>query len=128
MIAGHGRGLARPSEGEMEMRRILALAAACSLVAGVALAESHEEGGVNEESGVSMSEAPEYQMDLEFVCGTALESQNHYADNLITWLQGRCQDGFIGADVCKEINHYVSAYSGQVKEQAAACSEKIAGQ
>jgi hypothetical protein len=113
----------------MEMRRFLALAAACSLVAGVALAESHEGAGesMNEEAGVSMSEAPDYQLDIEFVCGTALESQNHYADNLITWLQGRCEDGFIGADVCKEINHYVSAYSGQVKEQAAACSEKIAG-
>jgi len=97
------------------MRRILALAAACSLVAGAALAE--EEGGMND--------VPEYQADLAFVCGTALDSQAHYADNLILWLQGRCEDGFIGADVCKEINHYVTAYGSQVKEQAATCRERV---
>ncbi len=100
------------------MRRILALAAACMLVAGTATAETHEGEGM-------MNEAPEYQLDVEFLCGTALDSQGHYADNLIAWLQARCQDGFIGADVCKEINHYVTAYSAQVKEQVAACQEKI---
>jgi len=100
------------------MRRFLALAAACALAAGTAMAEEHE-------SGAMMNEAPEYQLDVEFVCGTALDAQTHYADNLITWLQARCQDGFIGADVCKEINHYVTAYSAQVKEQTTACSDKI---
>lgn len=99
------------------MRRILALAAACSLVAGAAFADTHEGGGMND--------VPEHQLDLAFVCGTALDSQAHYADNLILWLQGRCQDGFIGADVCKEINHYVTAYGSQVKEQAAQCSERV---
>jgi hypothetical protein len=98
------------------MRRFLALAAACSLVAGAAQAQE----------GVSATEAPAYQLDTTFVCGSALDSQGHYADNLISWLQGRCQDGFIGADVCKEINHYVTAYSAQVKEQVGACREKIA--
>jgi len=117
MIAGHGRGNRPGPAEEIEMRRILALAAACSLVAGAALADSHEEGVT--------SDVPEYQLDLDFVCGNALDSQTHYADNLITWLQGRCQDGFIGADVCKEINHYVSAYASQVKEQTAACTERI---
>jgi hypothetical protein len=97
------------------MRRILALAAACSLVAGAAWAQ---EGEVT-------TEAPAYQLDTAFVCGSALDSQGYYADNLISWLQGRCQDGFIGADVCKEINHYVTAYSAQVKEQVGACREKI---
>ena len=105
------------------MKRILALAAACSLVAGAAYADSHEAA-----EGDGMAEAPAYQLDVSFVCGAALDSQAHYADNLITWLQGRCQDGFIGADVCKEINHYVTAYSSQVKEQAGACSEKIGGE
>ncbi|MBW2313564.1 MAG: hypothetical protein JRH10_05170 [Deltaproteobacteria bacterium] len=100
------------------MRRILALAAACTLVAGSALADSHE--GV-----AGMNDVPEHQIDTAFVCGTALDSQAHYADNLITWLQGRCQDGFIGADVCKEINHYVTAYNAQVKEQAGACRERV---
>jgi len=100
------------------MRRILALAAACSLVAGAAIAETHEgEGG--------MKNVPEHQLDLAFVCGTALDSQAHYADNLITWLQGRCQDGFIGADVCKEINHYVTAYGPSVKEHAGKCRERV---
>ncbi len=102
------------------MRRILALAAACTLVAGVALADHHEGG--------EMNDVPEYQLDVAFVCGSALTSQKHYADNLITWLQGRCQDGFIGADVCKEINHYVTAYSSQVKAQATACSDRIAAE
>lgn len=100
------------------MRRILALAAACSLVAGAAWAQSQEGDGA--------TEAPGYQLDTAFVCGSALDSQGYYADNLISWLQGRCQDGFIGADVCKEINHYVTAYSAQVKEQVGACREKIA--
>ncbi len=101
------------------MTRFLALAAALALVAGTAVADMHEGGEA------MMEEAPAYQLDTEFVCGSALESQGHYADNLITWLQGRCQDGFIGADVCKEINHYVAAYNAQVKEQVAACHEKI---
>jgi len=104
------------------MRRILALAAACTLVGGVAFAETHE-GGEMMDGG--MKDVPEHQLDLAFVCGTALDSQKHYADNLITWLQGRCQDGFIGADVCKEINHYVTAYSAQVSEQAGMCRERI---
>ena len=99
------------------MRRILALAAACSLVAGAAFAESEE--------GSGMKDVPEYQADLAFVCGTALDSQAHYADNLILWLQGRCEDGFIGADVCKEINHYVTAYGTQVKEQSDTCRDRI---
>jgi len=102
------------------MRRILALAAACSLVAGAAVAEQHE--------GAGMHQAPAYQLDLDFVCGSALDSQGHYADNLIAWLQARCQDGFIGADVCKEINHYVTAYTTQVKDQVGACREKIASE
>ena len=92
------------------MRRFLALAAASALIAGTAMAESHE--GAEQapmDEAVTMEEAPAYQLDLEFVCGTALESQSHYADNLITWLQGRCQYGFIGADDGKEINHYVAA-------------------
>ena len=105
------------------MRRILALAAACSLVAGAAFAEHHEGDGMHE-----TMEAPAYQLDLDFVCGSALDSQGHYADNLIAWLQARCQDGFIGADVCKEINHYVTAYSAQVNEQVGACREKIASE
>jgi hypothetical protein len=96
------------------MRRILALAAACSLVAGAAWAQD-----------ATTEAAPEYQLDTAFVCGSALDSQGYYADNLISWLQGRCQDGFIGADVCKEINHYVTAYSAQVKEQVGGCREKI---
>lgn len=104
------------------MRRILALAAACSLVAGAALAEHHEGDGMHEAA------APAYQLDLDFVCGSALDSQGHYADNLIAWLQARCQDGFIGADVCKEINHYVTAYTAQVRDQVAACREKIASE
>lgn len=101
------------------MRRFLALVAAGTLVAGSAFADMHEGGEAK------MNEVPEYQLDTAFVCGTALDSQAHYADNLISWLQARCQDGFIGADVCKEINHYVTAYSAQVKEQAGACSERI---
>lgn len=111
------------------MTRFLALAAALALAAGTAQAESHEGGEAMMDEGMmgeaTMQEAPAYQLDVEFVCGAALESQGHYADNLISWIQARCQDGFIGADVCKEVNHYVAAYSAQVKEQVAACSEKI---
>jgi len=103
------------------MRRVLALAAAFSLIAGVATAMSHGEG----EEGSEMKKIPEYQLDLSFVCGSAIDAQKHYADNLITWLQNRCQDGFIEDDVCKEINHYVDAYSGQVDEQTQQCRERI---
>ena len=98
------------------MRRILALAAALTLTAGVASAESHE-GAV--------SAPPAYQLDVAFVCGTALDSQKHYANNLIAWMQARCKDGFIGDDVCKEVNHYVEAYSGQVEASAEECRARI---
>ncbi len=101
------------------MRRFLALAAACSLFAAPAFAETHEGDGA--------PAAPEYQLDVSFVCGSALDTQGHYATNLIAWLQARCSDGFIGADVCKEINHYVDAYSAQVEKAVSDCSARIEG-
>lgn len=95
------------------MRRILAMAAVCSLLAGAAYAE----------------EAPEArQLDLAFVCGTALDSQKHYANNLIAWLQARCNDGFITEDVCKEIDHYVDSYASQVTDSSTECAERLDGE